>query len=221
MIKALFFDLDGTLINTNELILRSFEYTIKTHLNIDYDRKDIVKFFGEPLRTSLERLKEGNVDAMLQTYLTYNESNHDPLVSLFPGVLEGLKLFKALGYKLAIVTSKRRIMAERGLRLLEIIDLFDVIVTPENTSLHKPYKDPCVYALKALGLSCNEAMMVGDSPFDIMCGKAAGLKTCAVNYTLIPKEELEKAGCDYFVDSIKDIIDLSLEEMQKTEMAGS
>lgn len=221
LIKALFFDLDGTLINTNELVINSFKHTIKTHLNIDYEREKIVKFFGEPLRNSLERLDQGDVDAMLQTFLIYNEANHDPLISLFPGVLEGLELFKALGFKLAVVTSKRRKMAERGLELLGIINLFDVIVTPEDTIIHKPHKDPCIYGLNALGLSSDEAMMVGDSSFDILCGKAAGLITCAVNYTLIPKEELEKAECNFFVDSIRDIIELPIDMIQKSEMAGS
>lgn len=208
MYKAVFFDLDGTLINTNSLIIDSFKHTIKYHLNIDYPEEKIVKFFGEPLLTSLERVNKDKASLLLETYLKYNEKMHDDLVTSFKGVKEGLLKLKSKGIKLAIVTSKRKVMAERGLKVTGLYDYFDLYVTPENTKKHKPYGDPCLYALKELSLDKCEALMVGDSTFDILCGKNAGIKTCAVNYSLIPKKDLKNSGADYFIDDISDIVNL-------------
>lgn len=206
MIKAILFDLDGTLIDTNNLIIKSFKHTFKTHLDIEVDEKIIVNFFGEPLATSLKPYDEENVDKMIKIYREFNEKNHDVLTKGFIGIEEALKELKSLGIKLAIVTSKRRLLAERGLDLFNIKQYFNFIVTPEDTKLHKPNGEPVLKACELLKVVPTETIMVGDSHNDILCGKNAGSKTCLVEYTILAMEELSKYNPDYIIKDLKELV---------------
>ena len=208
MIKAVLFDLDGTLINTNELIIESFKYTLKKHLNKELPREEIVRTFGEPLDDTMAKFDKENVDLLLRIYREYNESKHDTLSTKFEGVEEGLKALQNMGIKLAIVTSKRRPLAERGLKLINIYDYMEFVVTPEDTLKHKPLGDPAAKACELLGISPNEAIMVGDSHNDILCGRNAGCSTCLVKYSALSLKELMEYKPDYVIDSIKDLVDI-------------
>lgn len=205
MIKAILFDLDGTLINTNELIVQSFKYAFNKLFNIDLPREDIVKTFGEPLRDAMAKYDADKADLMVKTFRAYNETNHDNIATIFEGVKEGLELLSKTGVKLGVVTSKRRPMAERGLKLIDIYDYMDIIVTPEDTNKHKPLGDPALKACELLGVLPEEAIMVGDSHNDILCGRNAGCKTCLVKYTALSLEELMEYEPDYVIDSIEEL----------------
>ena len=202
MIKAVLFDLDGTIIDTNELIEMSFKHAFKVHLNEDRTSEEVTKFFGQPLRDSFISYGEDTADRMIKTYRDFNEAIHDEGCKEFEGVKETLEFLKAKGIKLAIVTSKRRVLAERGMNLFDLRKYFDAIVTPEDTAEHKPKPGPVLKACELLGVAPNEAMMVGDSHFDLMSGKTAGAKTCGVRYTALPIKWLEECEPDYFIDSI-------------------
>ncbi|MEW9096183.1 MAG: pyrophosphatase PpaX [Clostridiaceae bacterium] len=208
MIKAILFDLDGTLVNTNELILETFKYVFKNHLNMKVDDKEIVNTFGEPLMGVLERYGKDRAEELFQAYITYNEEVHDSLIKSIDGVEEGLKLLKETGLKIGIVTSKRRAAALRGLRLFDLEKFMDVIVTPEDTKIHKPHGEPVLKACELLGISPEYALMVGDSHNDILCGQNANAKTCLVKYTALSVEDILKHKPDYVVDSVIDIYNI-------------
>lgn len=208
MIKAVLFDLDGTLINTNELIVNTFQYIFKKHLNIDVDRKEITDNFGELLSDTIARYAPNDVEFMVKEYKEYNESMHDELTMPIEGVKEGIKKLRDSGYKMGIVTSKRRAMTEKGLRLFNLYDDMDVIVTPEDTKRHKPEADPILKACELLKLNVDEVIMVGDTHNDILGGKAAKCKTCLVRYTGAPLDKLLKLEPDYVIDSIDEVLDI-------------
>ncbi|WP_027633791.1 pyrophosphatase PpaX [Clostridium hydrogeniformans] len=206
MIKAVLFDLDGTLIDTNKLIAESFKYTFKIHHNEEKSDKEVSVFFGQPLEESFKVYGEELCNDMIKTYREYNEKIHDTMCMEFEGTTETLKTLKSMGIKTAIVTSKRKVLAERGMKINGIIEYFDAIITPEDTNEHKPKPGPVIKACEILGVKPEEALMVGDSHFDLMSGKSAGAKICGVNYTALPIELLKDCEPDYFIDSIKDII---------------
>jgi len=208
LIKAVLFDLDGTLINTNNLIIESFKYTLRKHLNLELEDKDIVKFFGEPLDTTLGRFDGENVELLVDTYRAFNKENHDSLARSFEDAISALKDLKAKGIKLAVVTSKRRQMAERGLKLFQLYDLIDVIITPEDTLKHKPEGEPALEACKILKVDPKDALMVGDSHYDILCGKNAGCKTCVVDYTALSLEDIMGYGPDFKISTLMDILSI-------------
>jgi pyrophosphatase PpaX len=214
VIKAVLFDFDGTLINTNDLIINSFKYALKKVDNANVPSEKIVKTFGEPLRMCLSDLSDSNLDELMKEFREYNESNHDEMVKEFKGVKEGLVELKRMGMKLGIVTSKRKIMAKRGLKLIGIEKYIDVIITSEDTEKHKPLGDPALIACELLNVMPGEAVMVGDSHNDILCGKNAGCFTALVNYTLLPMEDLIKLKPNYIINSILELSEM-LEDNEK------
>ena len=212
MIKAILFDLDGTLIDTNDLIIKSFKHTYRKHLNKDVPDSEIVMYFGEPLLATLARYDEANADILIQTYRAHNEAVHDELTKEIVGVKETLRELKTLGIKIGVVTSKRRELALRGLRLFNLHELMEVIITPEDTTKHKPEAEPVLKACELLDISPKEALMVGDSHYDILCGKNAGSKSCLVKYTALPVDKIMEHNPEYAVDEIKDILEIIRKE---------
>jgi pyrophosphatase PpaX len=206
-LKAILFDLDGTLINTNELIVETFQYTYKTILNLDVPREEIVQYFGEPLIDTLAKYDSQKVETLLKTYRDYNFKRHDEIVTIFPGVKETLIQLKDKGYLLAIVTSKKNNAAQKGLDLFELSPLFDCLVGCDDTEKHKPNPDPILKALDNLNLEPQEALMVGDSPYDLLCGKNAGTFTAVVKYTEHSLERLISLKPDLVLDQIQDLLE--------------
>ncbi|MFL0246870.1 pyrophosphatase PpaX [Candidatus Clostridium stratigraminis] len=212
MIKAVLFDLDGTLIDTNKLVIESFKHTFKEELNIDVPESEIVMYFGEPLIDTLSRYDKENAHLLLNTYIKYNESIHDDTAREIAYAKETLSELKALGIKVGVVTSKRKLIAERGLKLFNLFDKMDVIITPEDTSKHKPEAEPVLKACELLNIKPEESLMIGDSHYDILCGKNAGAKTCLVKYTVLPIDQIMNYKPEYAVDYIKEVINIVREE---------
>ena len=205
--EAVLFDFDGTLINTNDLCFDSYRYAFRSVLKREIEMSEILNLFGRPLDISLADYGDAQAD-LCREYRKFNEANHDKLIKKFDGAAEGVKMISQLGLKIAIVTSKRAHMCKEGLKWLGIEEYIDVLVTPEDTSEHKPNPAPLLLACERLGVKPQNALMVGDSLFDMMAGKAAGTGLCAVKYSVTPHEELEKMGLDYFVGSIIELAEI-------------
>lgn len=206
LIKAILFDLDGTLIDTNELIIQSFKYILKEHLNIEADEKELVMYFGEPLAKTLARYDEAKAEMLTEAYKEYNENIHDDLTKEVLGSKETLKELITMGIMTGVVTSKRRAIAERGLKLFNLMEALDVIITPEDTTKHKPDGEPVLKACEVLGIKPEEAIMVGDSHFDILCGQNAGAKTALVKYTALPVDKIMEYDPSYAIDNLEDLL---------------
>ncbi|HYE08874.1 MAG TPA: pyrophosphatase PpaX [Patescibacteria group bacterium] len=205
--KYILFDLDGTLIDTNQLIIDSFKHTYKTHLDRDIEEREIQMYFGEPLITTLRRYSPENAEALYDTFINYNESIHDNSVSLCCNIEESLKQLKDMGCVLAVVTSKRHKMAHRGLALFDILKYFSVLITVDDTENHKPHPEPVLKALDKLGALPEETIMIGDSIFDIQCAHNAGVKAIQVTWgAALNHQQQEKP--DYLVDNALEIIDI-------------
>lgn len=215
MIKAVLFDLDGTLLDTNKIIIESYKYTIKKHFNRELEEENITKYFGEPLITTLSRYSKENAEELVKTYKAYNESIHDGLVTEMKGAADILMALREAGVKVAVVTSKRRYLAERGMKLCNLLEKVDAIITPEDTVKHKPEGEPVLKACSALEVLPSEALMVGDSHYDIMCGKNAGSKTCVVRYSLLPFEELMKYKPDFIIEDLMDLMQIIGRKLSK------
>ncbi len=204
MIKAVLFDFDGTLINTNDLIFKSYEIAFEAVFNRKITMKEILTLYGKPLSPSLMQYgKEG--ERLYHIYREFNETHHDELAKPFPGVFDGIMQLSQMGYKLGIVTSKRIPLVKRGLEILNLSDMFDVIVTPEDTKETKPHPEPIILGCQKLGVLPGDTIYVGDSIFDMEAGQAAGTKLCAVKYSVTPKQDLLKFNPDYFVNSIEEL----------------
>ena len=210
MIKAVLFDLDGTLLDTNELIYNSFCHAFKDVLNMELSKAKITSLYGKPLNYSFTKYTDDEeiVQKMIDVYRGYNAKHHDNMCKPFEGVVELLETLKNKGIRLGIVTSKRKVVAVRGMELADILKYMDVVISPESTKKHKPEGEPALKACEILGVKPEETMMVGDATYDLLCGKNAGCKTCGVEYTAIELEELIKVNPTYMVKKPLDILAL-------------
>lgn len=208
LIKGILFDLDGTLLNTNELIYKSFVHMFKEVLNKELKKDEITSLYGKPLEVSLNKYSKDEkiIQNMIRTYRKYNIDNHDRMCRTFEGIPELLRLLKEKKIKCGIVTSKKKDVAERGLQITDILKFMDVIITPEDTEKHKPEGEPALRACEILKLKPEEVMMVGDSPYDLLCGKNAGCLTCGVEYTEIALDLLKKVNPDYMIEKPLDLL---------------
>ena len=171
---AVLFDLDGTLIDSVELIVRAFERATRAHLGAAPPRAAIVATIGRPLAVVLEELAPGRGAALLATYRAYVRAHHDALVRPFPGAVETLRELRARGYRLGIVTAKGRAQAELAFRLCALEPLVDVTICAEDTARHKPEPEPLLRAAAALGVAPADCLYVGDSTHDLRAARAAG-----------------------------------------------
>ena len=209
MIDTVLFDLDGTICDTNELILQSFKITLAEVLSLDEEKDTIYSYFGEPLDKSFSRYSNDidEIENLVFYYRSFNEKNHDNMIKIFPGVKETLIALKKKNVKLGIVTSKRRKMAIKSLSRFNLEKYFTAIITPESTKLHKPNKAPVLEAMKVLNSKAHTTLMVGDSRYDIISGNSAGAMTCGVSYSVL-KDDLISSKPDYMIDEIYEVLDI-------------
>jgi pyrophosphatase PpaX len=205
-IKGILFDLDGTLIDTSNLIVRSFQYTFTKHYGRALTSQEIYAFFGKTLRAAMEYYGPDKVEELIKTYREFNLTHHDELTTGFANVPETIRKLYNQGIGLAIVTSKTKSTAVRGLKLFDMDKYFLTVIGHEECQKHKPDPEPVQRALAEIKLAPDECLMVGDSPFDLASARAAGVKTAAVRWTQIDWNQLLAEKPDYELSTIEDLL---------------
>lgn len=204
-IKTILFDLDGTLLDTNELIHQSFEYTLG-HYGYSFTREEMLEFNGPPLVKTFTDLNPDSAEDMIQTYREHNLANHNDYVKLFPHVEETLKELHLAGVKMGIVSAKMRYGVKLGLEFTKIKDYFDTIVAVDDVSNPKPHPEPVLKAMKNLNGVAQSSLMVGDNYHDIESGKNAGLRTVGVAWSSKGEEYLKQFKPTYMVEDMRDLL---------------
>ena len=206
---SILFDLDGTIADSVPVIIKT---AIKTcaDFGITINENDIKELIGVPLLVQGEKLLgkgrgEEYKKAYQDVYL-----NSDDCGNTFDGMIEILYMCKELGLKTAIVTSKSSEGADFLLQGLNIKKLFDVIVTANSGCGFKPEAGPALFALEKMDEKPQNSLFIGDSTFDILCGKNAGTHTCAVFWGAGKKEALLAETPDYTAASVKELQDIIL-----------
>ncbi|RFB13568.1 pyrophosphatase PpaX [Bacillus sp. HNG] len=208
-IKTLLFDLDGTLIDTNELILQSFLHTFETYFpDRQFTREEILPFNGPTLHESFSSVDPDRAEEMIAEYRKFNHEKHDELVTEFPGVFDTIKTLKEQGYKIGVVTTKIRNTVNMGLKLTKLDQFFDVVVTLDDVKNPKPDPEPVLLALKLLGSTPEEAIMIGDNYQDIVAGQNAGTKTAGVAWSHKGKDFLLEYKPDFMLENMSDLLDI-------------
>jgi len=210
-IDTCLFDLDGTLIDSIELIRQSYAHTLREHGLPEVDHAHWLAGLGRPLSWQFNQFTQDprEVEAMIATYRVYNLARHDEMITPFAGALEAVRELKSRGVKLGIVTSKLRSGAHRGLKHCGFEGLFDVIVGSDDVARHKPEPEPVLSALSQLRADATSCVMVGDSPHDLASGRSAGTATAAVAWGPFPVDELRATRPDYWLDQPRDIATLA------------
>lgn len=207
-ITTILFDLDGTLINTNELIIASFLHTLEKYYPNQYKREHVIPFMGPTLTESFTKVDENRVEELIAEYRRFNIDMHDEYVEEYETVYETVEALHKKGYKIGIVTTKARNVVEMGLNFSRLKQFFDTVVTIEDVENAKPHPEPIQLAMKKLNSTPEETIMVGDNYHDIEGGKNAGTKTAGVAWSLKGKEFLAGYKPDYMFEKMSDILSI-------------
>ena len=204
------FDLDGTLIDSIELIMSSFRHTMLAHRGAVPPDGEWRAGFGRPLRPQLAVYARDadEVTRMAVTYRAHNLENHDRLVKPYAGIPGVVAELAERGARLGIVTSKNRTAAEQGLRHCGLDGFFDMLVTSDDVTEHKPHPAPVLAALARLEARPAETVFIGDSPHDCEAGRAAGVSTAAALWGPFSRASLDPHGPDHWLERPEAILGL-------------
>jgi len=172
-IKAVFWDLDGTILNTTELILGSYRFAFKKILARELNSEEVLINFGRPLSEVMNEYSKEKANDLVDSYREYNIEKHDDLIVPFPGIYDAIANTYRRGFKQAIVTSKTEWLSDHGLKLFDLRQYFETIVGVEATEKHKPCPEPLIEAMRLLEVESSEAIYIGDSIFDAKCADGA------------------------------------------------
>lgn len=207
-IRTVLFDLDGTLIDTNELIITSFEHTFK-HYNLTYTREEVMGFNGPPLIETFQKINPAKADLMMETYREHNLYNHDHFVKAFSNVLETIEKLRDNHIQLGIVTTKMSKSVNMGLSLTGLDKFFETVITLDDVVHPKPHPEPVMKAMKELNAKADATLMVGDNFHDIDSGRNAGVKTAGVAWSQKGKEHLLEYNPTYMLEDIRDLLKIT------------
>ncbi|KGA84702.1 pyrophosphatase PpaX [Lysinibacillus fusiformis] len=207
-VKALLFDFDGTLLNTNELIIQTFMHVLNERFPGQFSPKDCLKFIGPSLKQTFNDIAPGEEEALIAKYRAWNLEHHDELVSQYPDVVSTLEQLKAQGILLAIVSTKRNDTIDRGLSILGATHLFDVRIGTDNVKNVKPDPEPVLLALERLGVGKDDAIMIGDNSHDIEAGHRAGVRAAGVAWAIKGEAYLQQYQPEYILHHMTDLLDI-------------
>jgi pyrophosphatase PpaX len=206
---AILFDLDGTLIDSIELILNSARYAFNKLERECPSDEEWSAGIGIPLFTMFARYARDADDcqALIAAYREYQLANHDRLIRCYDAAVSTVLTLRERGHELAVVTSKSEYLAMRGLALVGLARHMDTVVGCDSSSRHKPDPEPVRIALHRLGYSPENAIFVGDSVHDVLAGNAAGVTTVAALWGAFKREDMEAGKPSHWLDGISELVE--------------
>ncbi|MEX2416632.1 MAG: pyrophosphatase PpaX [Paenibacillaceae bacterium] len=209
MMRNVLFDLDGTIVDTNELIIESFLHVLNDKLAMQINREELIPLMGGPLVDQFQYFTgRTNVDQQVADYREYNLMRHDEMVSVFPNVNEVVQAFAKQGIKMGVVTTKMRDTTMRVLQMFDLLAFMQTVITLEDVEHAKPHPEPVQRALVALQAEPKETIMVGDSSFDIQSAQQAGVWSAGVAWSLKGAAALTVYNPDWMLNDMRDLYDI-------------
>ena len=213
--STVFFDLDGTLVDSGEGVRNSVVYALNK-FGIEVENKDSLScFIGPPLTVSFKTFygfDDEKADTGVAFYREYYKEKGIFEGYVYEGIEECLKRLKDAGKKIRVATSKPEVFAKMVLEKFGIAKYFDFIAgatIDEKTRSNKI--EIMQYAFDSCGVLPKDVIMVGDRLFDIEGAKHFGMECIAVLYGYGSREEFEQYGAEYIVSTPSDVADIILE----------
>ena len=206
--QAYLFDLDGTLINTLDLIVQCFKYSLGT-VGVNKTEAEIRSKVGLPLKKQFEQYitfkNDKNYETLMKTHMDWQLQNWKNSIYTYPDVEKLLQRIYQANIPMVVVTSRKEKTSKLYLKGMNLYHYFRFLVTPESTTRHKPEPYPAIYALKKLRVTASDSLFVGDSIFDIQCGQSAGCDTAFVRWGI--NDKAVNLPSTYCFDNPQDFID--------------
>ena len=208
--KLIILDFDGTLADTRELIVKTMQQTIGALGLEARTDEECAAMIGLPLKQAFMDLIPMNDDMGDRCAETYRrlfyENNAVYKVPAFPHVLDTLRTLSEQGYTLTIASSRSNRSLMEFVHDMGLEAIIPYVLGADNVTHAKPHPEPVLMTLQKYGCKVEEAIVVGDTKYDIEMGRNAGVKTCGVTYGNGTRQELEDAGADYLIDDFKSLI---------------
>lgn len=207
-IRAVVFDVDGTLIDSQGILIQSYQYAAKSQGLAPPTHDEIMAHMGKSVRDiSLGLFPDHDPEILSRTGTDYVAENaHN--ATTFSGLKDLLRALKSRDIKLAVMTGGDSNVHKR-LKEYDIEQAFVSIVHSGRITNPKPDSEGILLALEECEVKPQNAVMVGDMSYDILAGKNAKVAaTIGVTHGLGTKEDLEAAGADYILDTLSTIIEV-------------
>ncbi len=205
-VRAVLFDLDGTLIDSHGLIVASFQQACREVLGREITEREARVRWGEPLSIRFAAVAPDYVGPLLHAYAAFYDEHEPRMASAFPGVAAMLAALAARGCVSAVVTSKRARAAFQAIHVLGIAPWIATAVGAEDAPRPKPAPDPVRVALQRLDAAPETAVMIGDAPLDIEAAQAAGVRSVAALWGVQDRSALLASRPDYVAPSPADVV---------------
>ena len=209
MVKALLFDIDGTLSDSDDEMVASI-YARMAWLNLPFKEEKIhnfvrkmVHFIQAPANRLLAFMDHIGIDKHLARFLDHRAGKKTPIPEDFP-VIPGVRpMLDALKdrYPFAVVSARNGVTVQKFLSVNKLEDYFEVVVSSQTCEKTKPFADPLLYAADELGVPIENCLMIGDTLTDVRAALAAGAQSLSVLCGFGTEKELKKSGTHHILES--------------------
>lgn len=206
MFKYVVFDVDGTMIDTEKAVIHSYQSVIFEKYGRYFTEEELLKGYGVPTPQSLTKYGFTDIEKAVEDYYRYFIECLQKCSS-FDGIFEVINILKEKNLPMGIVTSRSKFEIEMDPCLQSIIHQFPSVVCSEDTSLHKPNGEPLLKAMEKLNANPSETIYIGDTVFDRMCAKNAGVKFALA---LWGSNNSGNIDADYFLNKPEELLEIIL-----------
>jgi pyrophosphatase PpaX len=220
-LQAVIFDLDGTLIDTVELIRVSFRHATKVVLGESLPDEVTMANVGQPLMTQFLDMAPQHAVELLKAYREFNRAHHDDLARSYPGTIETLAELKRRGVPMGIVTSKGTESATRGIEHFGLAGFMTAIVTADDVALHKPDPHPLCAAADRMGVELGYCIYLGDSPHDVQAALSGDAIAVAALWGAFSARDVLAPGPAFALGSITELPALLDGDAERFAVRGS
>lgn len=203
--KHIIFDFDGTIINTNDLIISTLRKVAKEKLNRELDDQDIRNMFGLTIDEQMKILDPTVHNELANYYLNIYSKELESKTELFEGIEELLAVLKEQNYNLFILTNNNTKDTIYSMKRFNIFKYFDCIVTMDDVKVGKPDSEGLELLFENNNLNKEASLLIGDSPHDIEAGIEFGIKTILVGWSMF-KEKDFKVKPDLIINKPKELL---------------
>lgn len=204
MIKAVLFDLDGTLIDSEKVVLGAYRYVLAKH-GEKFDEKIIRTFIGRTLEDTYSALVPGHDPKLLSVLHRDWQIERKHLLQGFDGLDNFLNELTKTGLMLAAYTSASRKRTDAMIEVTRIDKYINFILCGDEVANPKPHQEGVEIILKKLDVRPAQMVFVGDAEHDILSGKSAGVITIGITHGFGTKKALQDAGADYMVGNLEEL----------------
>ncbi|WP_018930582.1 HAD family hydrolase [Gracilibacillus lacisalsi] len=179
-INTILFDLDGTLLDSRETLVKAAYQTVQEFNPNTITYEELMRHFGSDFSLYLTKLLPKQHE--VKSFFIKEKAKYYHTLSLFPNVLEGLKRLHGKKFQLGLVTNQQKELVEQVLKENGIDEYFSIVITRNDVKRSKPSPEPILQAIKKFRSNRQEVLMVGDTEYDYLAAKRAGIPCVLLNY---------------------------------------